>query len=99
MFIAVAEYRKPIFIQPLKDTHSAKNVPLTMTAIVTADPLPSLKWLKDGKEFHGDDGAILKTKVKELDHGLKEISYSIEFPEGKYLFVKSWHNTLNIFSL
>lgn len=53
--------------------------------MLTADPLPDIKWLKDGKELkEGDDGVQIKKEVKDLEHGLKEAKYYLHFPAGRH---------------
>lgn len=81
---AVAEYRKPILLTPLKDTQSPKNSPLEFGAVLTADPLPEITWLKDGKVLEEDLDVQFKHTVKDLEHGLKEIRYFLYFPAGRH---------------
>lgn len=82
--LAVAEYRKPIFKEPLKDTQLPKNTQLTFSAVLTADPLPDIKWIKDGKVVIEEEGVQYRKEVKELEHGLKEVKYSLFFPAGRH---------------
>lgn len=84
MLLAVAEYRKPILIKPLKDTQSPKNAPLEFAATITADPLPEIKWLKDGKPVEETLDVQYKQTIKDLEHGLKEIKYYLYFPAGRH---------------
>lgn len=58
---------------------------MKFAAVLTADPLPEITWIKDGKKVdEGDDGVQLKKEVKELDHGLKEAKYYLYFPAGRH---------------
>lgn len=81
---AVADYRKPIFKEPLKDTQSPKNTKLAFSAVLTADPLPDITWIKDGKELVESDDVQFKQEIKELEHGLKEVKYYLQFPAGRH---------------
>lgn len=84
IILAVAEYRKPIIKQPLKDLQSPKNAELTLVVVLTAEPLPDISWLQDGKQLSDADGVQIRKEVKELDHGLKEIKYMLNFPAGRH---------------
>lgn len=81
---AVAEYRKPILIKPLKDVQSPKNAPLELAAVITADPLPEVTWLKYGEKLEESLDVQIKQEIKELEHGLKEIKYYLYFPAGRH---------------
>lgn len=55
---------------------------------MTADPLPDITWLKDGREVKEGDGVTdpqIKKEVQELEHGLKEIKYFLYFPAGRHV--------------
>ncbi|XP_031635461.1 obscurin-like, partial [Contarinia nasturtii] len=80
----VAEYRKPILIEPLKDVQSLKNAPVELAAIITADPLPEITWLKYGEKFEESLDVQFKQEVKELEHGLKKVKYYLYFPAGRH---------------
>lgn len=82
--LAVAEYRKPIIKSPLKDIQSPKGAQLQLALVMTADPLPDITWLKDGQKIGDSEGVQLKKEVKELEHGLKEIKYFLNFPAGRH---------------
>lgn len=84
IFSAVAEYRKPILIKPLQDTQSPKNAPLEFACVITADPLPDIVWLKDGKVLTESLDVQFKQTVKDLQWGLKEIKYALYFPAGRH---------------
>lgn len=60
---------------------------MSFGAVLTADPLPEIIWLKDGIEIkEGTDGqdVQIKKEVKELDYGLKEVRYFLYFPAGRH---------------
>lgn len=81
----VADYRKPIIKTPLKDGQSPKNQPLTLALVLTAEPLPEVTWTKDGKPLvESAGGPQMKKEVTELDHGLKEVRYFLDFPAGRH---------------
>lgn len=82
--IAVADYRKPILIKPLKDVQSPKNAALELAAVITADPLPEITWLKYGEKLEESLDVQIKHEIKDLEHGLKEIKYYLYFPAGRH---------------
>lgn len=55
-----------------------------MTVVLTAEPLPDIIWTRDGKQLSDADGVKIKKEVKELEHGLKEITYQLHFPAGRH---------------
>lgn len=68
----------------MKDTQSPKNTPLEFAAVITADPLPEITWLKCGEVVEESLDVQFKQSVKELEHGLKEIKYYLYFPAGRH---------------
>lgn len=82
--IAVADFRKPILIQPLKNTQSPKNAPLEFACQITADPLPDITWYKCGEPLTESLDVQFKHSIKGLEHGLKEIKYYLYFPAGRH---------------
>lgn len=83
--IGVADYRKPIIKTPLKDGQSPKNQPLVLALVLTADPLPDVVWMKDGKPIvESAGGPQIKKEVTDLDHNLKEIRYYLDFASGRH---------------
>lgn len=83
-FAAVAEYRKPIIKQPLKDMQSPKDKEFTLVVILTAEPLPEIAWTRDGKQLSDADGVQISKEVIELEHGLKEIKYMLHSTGGRH---------------
>lgn len=71
-------------IKPLKDVQSPKNAPLELAAVITADPLPEITWLKYGEILEETLDVQFKQEVKDLQHGLKEIKYYLYFPAGRH---------------
>ncbi|XP_034109415.1 obscurin isoform X3 [Drosophila albomicans] len=95
-----AEYRKPLLISKsgLKDLKLKKGDAINETVIFTADPKPEIVWLKDGKPLQASEALLLKTEVKELEHGLKQFTCELSVPKaeikdsGRYeLKVKNKH--------
>ncbi|XP_059609271.1 obscurin isoform X5 [Phlebotomus argentipes] len=82
--IPVAELRKPICLSPLKDIDAKKDEFVSFTTTLTADPLPDVVWCKNGKEITSDGFIDIKQSVKELEHGLKEITYSLNIPTARH---------------
>lgn len=56
-----------------------------MSVVLTADPLPTITWTKHNKEVKEDGHVKLTSEVKELEHGLKEIKYSLHLPQGRHI--------------
>lgn len=80
----MAELRKPIFTAPLEATRVMQRQPVTMKAVCTADPLPHVAWLLNGKELTPDVTLQMNTDSKELDHGIKECTFTLHLPSSKF---------------
>ncbi|XP_047520184.1 obscurin isoform X6 [Pieris napi] len=80
----VAEYRKPIFRQPLEAQRVMQREPVTLKAICTADPLPHVAWLLNGNEIVPDATVTTSADSKELEHGLKECIFTLQIPTGRH---------------
>ncbi|XP_022117643.2 obscurin isoform X5 [Pieris rapae] len=80
----VAEYRKPIFRQPLEAQRVMQREPVTLKAICTADPLPHVAWLLNGNEIVPDATVTTSADSKELEHGLKECTFTLQIPTGRH---------------
>ena len=80
----MAEYRKPIKQSELKDVETTKDSVVALQVTVTADPVPDVAWTKNGVELKGDGHLKTKCDVKELEHGLKEITYSVNIPGARH---------------
>ncbi|CAH2103000.1 unnamed protein product [Euphydryas editha] len=78
----VADLRKPIFTAPLEATRVMQRQPATMKAVCTADPLPHVAWLLNGKELTPDVTLVMNTESKELEHGIKECTFTLHLPSG-----------------
>ncbi|XP_017836914.1 obscurin isoform X3 [Drosophila busckii] len=80
----VAEYRKPLLISGsnLKDIKVKKGDNISEAVIFTADPAPEIIWLKDGQKEDGDATLVLTTEIKELDHGLKQYTCTLNIKDA-----------------
>ncbi|XP_061385572.1 obscurin isoform X4 [Danaus plexippus] len=78
----VAELRKPIFTKPLEAVSAMQRTPATLTAVCTADPLPHVSWALNGNELQPDVTLVMNQETKELDHGIKECTFSLHLPSG-----------------
>jgi hypothetical protein len=67
----------------LKDVQAPKNSEVNLTLIITADPIPDITWIQNGKEFEPNEFRVWTNSVKELEHNLKEVTYNLKFPKGK----------------
>lgn len=68
----------------MADVQSPKNSPLELAAVITADPLPEITWLKYGVKLEETLDVQFKHTIKDLEHGLKEIKYYLYFPAGRH---------------
>ncbi|XP_060806138.1 obscurin isoform X2 [Amyelois transitella] len=80
----VSEYRKPIFTTPLEAQSVMQREPVTMKAVCTADPLPHVAWLLNGVEITPDATVVTDVESKELEHGLKECTFTLSIPTGRH---------------
>ncbi|CAH2049873.1 unnamed protein product, partial [Iphiclides podalirius] len=79
-----SELRKPIFKCPLEAQRVMQRQPVTMRAVCTADPLPHVAWLLNGTELTPDATLVTKEESKEIEHGLKECTYTLHIPTGRH---------------
>lgn len=68
----------------MKDIETTKDTVVALQVTVTADPVPDVTWTKNGVELKGDGYLQTKCDVKELEHGLKEITYSVYIPGARH---------------
>ncbi|XP_045498877.1 obscurin isoform X7 [Colias croceus] len=80
----VAEYRKPIFKQPLEAQRVMQREPVTLKAVCTADPLPHVAWLLNGNVIVPDATVTTSADSKDLEHGLKECIFTLHIPTGRH---------------
>ncbi|KAL1518226.1 hypothetical protein ABEB36_001883 [Hypothenemus hampei] len=79
-----ADLRRPKLKEGLKDQTIVKKNEVTFKAVIIADPIPDIKWLKGGKALSPadleKDKAVLETEDHEVDDGLKECTFSLTIP-------------------
>ncbi|CAH0724488.1 unnamed protein product, partial [Brenthis ino] len=80
----VAEFRKPIFTSPLEATRVMQREPVTLKAVCTADPLPHVAWLLNGKELVPDATLVTDVESKDLEHDIKECTFTLHIPTGRH---------------
>ncbi|XP_046962552.1 obscurin isoform X6 [Vanessa cardui] len=80
----VADLRKPIFTAPLEAQRVMQREPVTLKAVCTADPLPHVAWLLNGKELTPDATLVVNEESKELEHGIKECTFTLHIPTGRH---------------
>ncbi|XP_020716206.1 obscurin isoform X3 [Ceratitis capitata] len=80
----VAEYRKPILKSGLHDITTNKGNSLAIPIVFTADPQPKITWLKDGKPLKEQDNIKINETVKDIENGLKEYTYALNFDESQH---------------
>ncbi|XP_068626397.1 obscurin [Battus philenor] len=79
-----SELRKPIFKTPLEAQRVMQREPVTLKAVCTADPLPHVAWLLNGTELIPDATLITEADSKDIEHGLKECTYTLHIPTGRH---------------
>ncbi|XP_058124576.1 obscurin [Anopheles ziemanni] len=82
--IPCKEYRRPKFMSGLQTISVHKNEPVTLSVTLTSDPEPEITWLQNGVEVKADDFVEMKTEVKELEHGLKELTYTLHIAQARH---------------
>jgi Immunoglobulin I-set domain len=84
--IACNEYRRPnIKRRFLENVTAAKDTEVILTMTLTADPIPDVTWYQNGKEISSDQYRVITSSVGELEHNLKEITYTLKFPKARHL--------------
>lgn len=73
-----------MFTNPLEAQRVMQREPVTMTAVCTADPLPHVSWLLNGELIVPDATVKANVESKDIDHGLKECTFTLHIPTGKY---------------
>uniref|UniRef100_A0A182J430 Muscle M-line assembly protein unc-89 n=1 Tax=Anopheles atroparvus TaxID=41427 RepID=A0A182J430_ANOAO len=82
--IPCKEFRRPKFMSGLQSISVQKNEPVTLSVTLTSDPEPEITWLQNGVEVKADDFVQMKTEIKELEHGLKEITYTLQIAQARH---------------
>nr|XP_049692291.1 obscurin isoform X2 [Helicoverpa armigera] len=79
-----SELRKPKFTSPLEAQRVMQKEPVTMQAVCTADPQPHVSWLLNGNELTPSANIITSADTKDLEHGLKECTFTLQIPTGRH---------------
>ncbi|XP_028176186.1 obscurin [Ostrinia furnacalis] len=79
-----SDYRKPIFTSPLEAQRVMQREPVTLRAVCTADPLPHVSWLLDGRELVPDATLVADVQSTPIDHGLNECVFTLNIPTGRH---------------
>ncbi|XP_058062873.1 obscurin [Anopheles bellator] len=82
--IPCKEYRRPKFVKGLESIAVHKNEPVTLSVTLTSDPEPEYSWLQNGVEVAADDFVQMKTEIKELEHNLKQITYTLHIAQARH---------------
>ncbi|CAH1393217.1 unnamed protein product [Nezara viridula] len=80
--VEAQDFRRPQFVSELVDKNVPQNQSFTYTVVLTADPVPEVKWKHDGKEL--PEEFILHSDAKVVDHGKKECTYSMTIQSAQH---------------
>uniref|UniRef100_A0A1B6FN80 Obscurin n=1 Tax=Cuerna arida TaxID=1464854 RepID=A0A1B6FN80_9HEMI len=80
--LSEASLREPKFKTPLKPQVVPKGDDVTFTAVLTADPVPDVKWTKDGHDI--DARFTISSSNKDVQDGLQECTFTLNIPAGKH---------------
>lgn len=84
--IACNEFRRPnIKRKFLENVQAPKDTEVNLVITLTADPIPDLTWFQNGKEISADQYRVISSSVGELEHNLKEITYTLKFPKARHV--------------
>lgn len=84
--IACNEFRRPNIKRSfLKNVEAPKDSEVNLVLTLTADPIPELVWSQNGKELTPDQYRVISTSVGQLEHNLKEITYTLKFPKARHV--------------
>ncbi|CAH0694872.1 unnamed protein product [Spodoptera exigua] len=79
-----SELRKPKFTAPLEAQRVVQKEPVCLQAVCTADPQPHVAWLLNGVELTPSATILTSADTKDLDHGLKECTFTLQIPTGRH---------------
>jgi Immunoglobulin I-set domain len=84
--IACNEFRRPNIKKGwLNSVEAPKDTEVNLILTLTADPIPDVVWMQNGKEIFADQHRVITSKVGELEHNLKEITYTLTFPKARHV--------------
>ncbi|XP_046753439.1 obscurin isoform X7 [Diprion similis] len=80
---STTEYRKPRFVEPLKDAVAPANESVQLQAVLLADPIPDVVWSQGAKAISPTDRNVtLKLETKEVEDGLNECTFTLAIPRS-----------------
>ncbi|KAG6445947.1 hypothetical protein O3G_MSEX004176 [Manduca sexta] len=79
-----SDLRKPKFTQPLEAQRVLQREPVQLRAVCTADPQPHVAWLLNGNELTPDATILTSAETKDIEHGLKECTFTLQIPTGRH---------------
>ncbi|XP_066901444.1 obscurin isoform X2 [Halyomorpha halys] len=80
--VEAQDFRRPQILSGLTDKNVPQNQSFTYTVVLTADPVPEVKWEHDGKEI--TEGFTFHSDAKLIDHGKKECVYSVTIETAQH---------------
>lgn len=83
--IACNEFRRPnIKRRFLENVQANKDTEVNLVLSLTADPIPDVTWYQNGKEITSNQYQVISSSVGELEHNLKEITYTLKLPKARH---------------
>lgn len=83
--IACNEFRRPNLKRRfLESVQANKDTEVNLVLSFTADPAPEVTWYQNGKEITSNQYQVITSTVGELEHNLKEITYTLRLPKARH---------------
>lgn len=83
--IACNEFRRPNLKRRfLESVQANKDTEVNLVLSFTADPAPEVTWYQNGKEISSNQYQVITSTVGELEHNLKEITYTLRLPKARH---------------
>ena len=83
--IACNEFRRPNLKRRfLESVQANKDTEVNLILSFTADPAPEVTWYQNGKEITSNQYQVITSTVGELEHNLKEITYTLRLPKARH---------------
>uniref|UniRef100_A0A0A9VUL5 Muscle M-line assembly protein unc-89 n=1 Tax=Lygus hesperus TaxID=30085 RepID=A0A0A9VUL5_LYGHE len=80
--VGAQDFRLPQILSPLKNLKVPKGHTSVLSLVLSADPIPEVKWEHDGKPVTPDCIPNLESKVSH--HGLKECHFTLTIPSSQH---------------